>query len=127
MASSIIDSKQRKLLQSVTPPASQPDTASLHDKEAHSALRKSRDIAICIPSDVESNTEDKDDASQEHDSSQSYAIRTSTPDYLDLTATKHGATESEAATAVDTAPALSPAQAGSGNSKQKSEGCRVYQ
>ena len=82
MPSSIIDPEQRKLLQSFTPPASQPDTASLHDKEAHSALGKSRDIAICIPSDVESDTEDKDDASQELDGSQSYATRTSTPDYL---------------------------------------------
>ncbi|KAG4253861.1 hypothetical protein BFJ72_g15016 [Fusarium proliferatum] len=107
----IIDSDQRKLLQSFTPPASQPDTASLHDKEAHSALGKSRDTAICIPSDVDSDTEDEDDASQELDGSQSYATRTSTLDYLDLTATEYGATESEATIGANTASAVSPTQA----------------
>ncbi|RBA11046.1 hypothetical protein FPRO05_14276 [Fusarium proliferatum] len=107
MASSIIDSK---LPQGFTPPASQPDTASLYDKEAYLACGRSRDTAICIPSDVESDTEDEDDASQ-LGGSQSYATRTSTPDYLDLTATEHGATESEAAIGVDTVPAVSPTQA----------------
>ncbi|KAF9769910.1 hypothetical protein IL306_012599, partial [Fusarium sp. DS 682] len=131
MASLIIDSEQRKLLQSFTPPVSQPDTASLHDKEAHSALGRSRDTAICIPSDVESDTEDEDDASQELDDSQSYATRTSTPDYLgkssrlwgstwvkgsdnrrvDLTAAEYGATELEATIGANTASAVSPTQA----------------
>ncbi|KAG7410011.1 hypothetical protein Forpe1208_v011721 [Fusarium oxysporum f. sp. rapae] len=85
--------------------------ASLYYKEAYSALRKSRDTAICIPSDIESDTKDEDDVSQELDSLQSYATRTSTPDYLDLTAADHGATESEATIGVDTAPVVSPAQA----------------
>ncbi|CVL00286.1 uncharacterized protein FMAN_09789 [Fusarium mangiferae] len=131
MTSLIIDSEQRKLLQSFTPPASQPGTASLHEKEAHSALGKSRDTAICILSDVESDTEDEDDASQELDGSQSYATRTSTPDYLgkssglwgscwvkgsdnrrvDLTATEYGATESETTIGANTASAVSPPQA----------------
>ncbi|KAG4278679.1 hypothetical protein FPRO04_13849 [Fusarium proliferatum] len=110
MTSLIIDSEQRKLLQSFTPPASQPSTASSHDKEAHSALGKSRDTAICIPSDVESDTEDEDDASQELDGSQSYATRTSTPDFLDLTATEYGAIESEATIGANTASAVSPTQ-----------------
>ncbi|KAL9564483.1 hypothetical protein ACKAV7_010935 [Fusarium commune] len=85
--------------------------ASLYYKEAYSALRKSRDTAICITSDIESDTKDEDDVSQELDSLQSYATRTSTPDYLDLTAADHGATESEATIGVDTAPVVSPAQA----------------
>ncbi|KAF9775591.1 hypothetical protein IL306_006290 [Fusarium sp. DS 682] len=107
MASSIIDSE---LLQRFTPPASQPDTASLHNKEAYLACGRSRDTAICIPSDVESGTEDEDDASQ-LGGSQSYATRTSPPDYLEPTATEHGATESEAAIGVDTVSAVSPTQA----------------
>lgn len=82
MASATFDSEQQKLWQSLTPPASQPDTASLHDKEALSALGKSRDTAICILSDVEPDTEGKDDESRELNSSHSYATRTSTPDYL---------------------------------------------
>ncbi|KAF5697999.1 hypothetical protein FMUND_15228 [Fusarium mundagurra] len=110
MTSLIIDSEQRKLLQSFTPPASQPDTASLHDKEAHSALGKSRDTAICIPSDVESDTEDEDDARQELDGSQSSTALTSTVDYLDLTVTEYGATESEATIGANTASAVSPTQ-----------------
>lgn len=82
MASATFDSEQQKLWQSLTPPASQPDTASLHDKEALSALGKSRDTAICILSNVEPDTEGKDDESRELNSSHSYATRTSTPDYL---------------------------------------------
>ncbi|KAF4951693.1 hypothetical protein FGADI_7287 [Fusarium gaditjirri] len=110
MTSLIINSEQRKLLQSFTPPASQPDTASLHDKEAHSALGKSRDTAICIPSDVESDTEDEDDARQELDGSQSFTALTSTVDYLDLTLTEHGATESEPTIGANTASAVSATQ-----------------
>ncbi|EXL39854.1 hypothetical protein FOCG_17564 [Fusarium oxysporum f. sp. radicis-lycopersici 26381] len=52
MTSLVIDPEQRKLLHSFTPPASQPGTTSLQDKEAHSAPGKSRDTAICIPSDA---------------------------------------------------------------------------
>ncbi|KAJ4176560.1 hypothetical protein NW767_015408 [Fusarium falciforme] len=111
MASAAFDSEQQKLWQSLTPPASQPDTASLHDKEALSALGKSRDTAICILSDVEPDTEGKDDESRKLNSSHSYATRTSTPDYLDLTGTEHCATESEAAIGVVTAPTVSPASA----------------
>ncbi|RKK68440.1 hypothetical protein BFJ69_g13598 [Fusarium oxysporum] len=111
MASANFDSEQRKLCQSLTPPASQPDTTSLHDKKALSALGKSRDTAICIPSDVDSDTEDENDESQELDSSQSYATRASFPDYLDLTTAKFCATESEAAIGVVTASTGSPAQA----------------
>ncbi|CZR43874.1 uncharacterized protein FPRO_13682 [Fusarium proliferatum ET1] len=110
MTSLIIDSEQRKLLQSFTPPASQPGTASLHDKEAHSALGKSRDTAICIPSDVESDTEDEDDASQELDGSPPFTALTSTVDYLDLTVTEYGATESEATISANIASAVSPTQ-----------------
>ncbi|KAF5530712.1 hypothetical protein FMEXI_13384 [Fusarium mexicanum] len=110
MTSLIIDSEQRELLQSFTPPASQPDAASLHDKEAHSALGKSRDTAICIPSDVESDTEDEDDTSQELDGSQPYATRISTVDYLDLTVTEYGAIESEATIGAKTTSAISPTE-----------------
>ncbi|KAF9774567.1 hypothetical protein IL306_007413 [Fusarium sp. DS 682] len=129
MTSLIIDSEQQKLLQSFTP-ASQPDTASLHDKEA-SALGKSRDTAICIPSDVESDTEDDDNANQGLDGSKSCATRTSTLDYLgkslrlwgsswekgsnnrcaDLTITEYGAAGSEATIGANTASAVSPTQA----------------
>ncbi|KAF5249037.1 hypothetical protein FANTH_5630 [Fusarium anthophilum] len=111
MTSLIIGSEQRKLLQSFTRPASQPDTASLHDKEAHSALGKSRDTAICIPSDIESDTEDEDYASQELDGSQPYATHTSIMDYLDLTVTEYGATESETTIGANTASTGSPTQA----------------
>ncbi|EXA31368.1 hypothetical protein FOVG_17340 [Fusarium oxysporum f. sp. pisi HDV247] len=107
MASSIIDSE---LLQRFTPPASQSDTACLYNKEAYLACGRSRDTAICIPSDVESDTEDEDDASQ-LGGSQSYATRTRPPDYLDLTATEHGAPESEAAIGVDIVSSVSPTQA----------------
>ncbi|KAG4257588.1 hypothetical protein FPRO03_13850 [Fusarium proliferatum] len=110
MASLIIDSEQRKLLQSFTPSASQPDTASLHDKEAHLALGKSRDTAICILSDVESDTEDEDDASKELDGSPSFTALTSTVDYLDLTVTEYGATESETTIGANTASTGSPTQ-----------------
>ncbi|EXK77579.1 hypothetical protein FOQG_17726 [Fusarium oxysporum f. sp. raphani 54005] len=85
--------------------------ASLHDKDEHSVLRKSRDTAICVPSDVEYNTEGEDDASQELDGLQSYATHTSTPDYLDLTATEYGAIESDATIGAKTASAVSPTQA----------------
>ncbi|CVL07329.1 uncharacterized protein FMAN_15395 [Fusarium mangiferae] len=111
MTSLIIHSEQRRLLQSFTSPASQPDTASLHDKEAHSAPGKSKDTAICIPSDVESDTEDEDDTSQELDGSQSFTAPTSTVDYLDLTATEYGATESETTIGVNTASTGSPTRA----------------
>ncbi|KAM5527231.1 hypothetical protein FOXYSP1_20500 [Fusarium oxysporum f. sp. phaseoli] len=111
MASLIVDFEQRNLLQGFTPPASHLDKASLYDKEAHLAYGRSRDTAIYIPSDVESDTEDEDDVSQ-LDSSQSSVARTSAPDYLDLTTTEHGAIESEAAVVgVDTASAVSSTQA----------------
>ncbi|RBA11814.1 hypothetical protein FPRO05_14202 [Fusarium proliferatum] len=110
MASTSFDSEQRKLCQSLTPPASQPDTVSLQ-KEALSAIGKSSDTAICIPSDVESDTEDENDESQELNNLQSCAARASTPDYLDLTGIEQGATESEAAIGVVTAPTVSPTQA----------------
>ncbi|CVK88180.1 uncharacterized protein FMAN_16008 [Fusarium mangiferae] len=100
MTSLIIDSEQRKPLQSFTPPASQPDTA----------LGKSRDTAIYIPSDVESDTEDEDDASQELDGSPPFTALTSTVDYLDLTVTEYGATESEATISANIASAVSPTQ-----------------
>ncbi|WAO96062.1 Hypothetical protein NCS54_01372300 [Fusarium falciforme] len=111
MASATFNSEQLKLRQSLTPPASQPDAISLLKKKALSALGKSSDTAICIPSDVESDTENENDEDRELNSLQSYATRASTPDYLDLTGTEHGATESEAAIGVVTAPTVSPAQA----------------
>ncbi|KAF4446552.1 hypothetical protein F53441_9826 [Fusarium austroafricanum] len=109
MASATFDSEQRKLRQNLTPPASQPDTVSL--QEALLAIGKSSDIAICIPSDVESDTEDENDKGRELNNLQPYATRVSTPDYLDLTGTEHGATESEAAISVVIAPIVPPAQA----------------
>ncbi|KAJ3469702.1 hypothetical protein MRS44_003767 [Fusarium solani] len=111
MASATFDSEQRKLRQSLTPPASQPDTVSLQKKKALSAPGKSSDTAICIPSDVESDTEDENDDSRELNNLQSCATRASTPDYLDLTGTEHGATELEVAIGVVTAPIVSLAQA----------------
>ncbi|KAH7201176.1 hypothetical protein DER44DRAFT_638529, partial [Fusarium oxysporum] len=111
MASSTIGFEQRKLQHGFTPSASQPDTASLYDKEAHLARGSSWDTAIDIPSDVESDTEDEDDASQ-LDSSPSDATRISTPDYLDLTIIEQDATESEAAViGVDIVSAVSSTQA----------------
>ncbi|KAI8648844.1 Myb-like domain-containing protein [Fusarium sp. Ph1] len=110
MASATFDSEQRKLRQSLTLPASQPETVSLQ-KKALSAIGKSSDTAICIPSDFESDTEDENDEGRELNSLQSCATRASTPDYLDLTGIEHGATESEAAIGVVTAPTLSPAPA----------------
>ncbi|RTE69012.1 hypothetical protein BHE90_016609 [Fusarium euwallaceae] len=110
MASATLDSEQRKLPQSLTPPASQPDTVSLQ-KKALSALGKSSDTAICIPSDVESDTEDENDESRELSNLHSCATRASTPDYLDLTGIEHGATEPEAITGVVTAPTVFLAQA----------------
>ncbi|RSL47921.1 hypothetical protein CEP54_013181 [Fusarium duplospermum] len=112
MASASFDSEQRKLCQSQTPSASQPDTASLY-KQALSTLGESSDTAICIPSDVESDTEDEDEDedSGELNSSQSYATRASTIDYLDLTGTEYGPIEPEAITGVVTAPTVSLAQA----------------
>ncbi|KAJ4131380.1 hypothetical protein NW754_007756 [Fusarium falciforme] len=109
MASASFDSEQRKLCQSLTPPASQPDTVSL--QKALSALGKSSDAAICIPSDVESDTEDENDERRELNDLQSCATHASTPDYLDLTGIEYGATESEVATCVVTAPTVSSAQA----------------
>ncbi|KAL6352387.1 hypothetical protein LRP88_14154 [Fusarium phalaenopsidis] len=85
MASATFDSEQRKLRQSLTPPASQPDMVSLQ-KKALSALGKSSDTAICIPSDVESDTEDENDDSRELNNSHSCAARAGTPDYLALKA-----------------------------------------
>ncbi|KAI8669809.1 hypothetical protein NCS57_00797100 [Fusarium keratoplasticum] len=114
MATASFDYEQRKLCQSLIPPASQPDTVSLLKKKALSALGKSGDTAICIPSDVESDTEDEDNKSRELNILQSYVIRASTPDYLDLTGTKHGITKPEAATGAETATAVSPAQAEAG-------------
>ncbi|KAF4452119.1 hypothetical protein F53441_4984 [Fusarium austroafricanum] len=96
MASSTIDLEQWKLLQNFALPTSRPAITSLYDKEAHLAHGRSKNTAIYIPSDVESDTDDEGDASQ-LDSSQSYETRTSTPDYLDLTTTENGVTESEAA------------------------------
>lgn len=87
MASTTFDSEQRKLCQSLTPPPSQPDTVSLPKKKVLSALGKTSDAAICIPSDVESDTEDEDDESRELNSLQSYARRASTPDYLGRSST----------------------------------------
>ncbi|KAI8680881.1 hypothetical protein NCS56_00494500 [Fusarium sp. Ph1] len=84
MASATFDSEQRKLRQSLTPPASQLDT---------------------------SDTEDENDDSRELNNLRSYAIRASTPDYLDLTGIEYGATELEAAIGVVTAPIVSLAQA----------------
>ncbi|TXC09224.1 hypothetical protein FocTR4_00006122 [Fusarium oxysporum f. sp. cubense] len=110
MASATFDSEQRKVRQSLTPPASQPDIVSLQ-KKALLAIGKSSDTAICIPSDVESDTEDENDESRELNNLQSYATRASTPNYLDLTGTEHGATEPEAAIGVVIAPIVSPAQA----------------
>ncbi|EEU33810.1 uncharacterized protein NECHADRAFT_89122 [Fusarium vanettenii 77-13-4] len=110
MASATFDSEQRKLPQSLTPPASQPDTVSLQ-KKALSALGKSSDTAICIPSDVESDTEDENDESRELRNLHSCATRASTPDYLDLTGIEYGATEPEAITGVVTAPTVFLAQA----------------
>ncbi|KAI1463210.1 uncharacterized protein F4812DRAFT_463903 [Daldinia caldariorum] len=111
MASASFDSEQRKLCQSLTPPASQPDMVSLLRKKALSAIGKSSDTAICIPSDVESDTEDENDESRELNNLQSCAARASIPDYLDLTGIEQGATESEAAIGVVTAPTVPPAQA----------------
>ncbi|KAG5801808.1 hypothetical protein H9Q74_006292 [Fusarium xylarioides] len=95
MVSPTIDLEQWKLLQNFALPTSQPAMASLYDKESYLAHGRSKDTAIFIPSDVESDTDDEGDASQ-LDSSQSYDTRTSTPDYLDLTTIENGATESEA-------------------------------
>lgn len=86
MASATFDSEQRKLRQSFTPPDSQPDRVSLQ-KKALSALGKSNDTAICIPSDVESDTEDENDESRELNNLQSCATRASTPDYLGKSST----------------------------------------
>lgn len=86
MASATFDSEQRKLRQSLTPPASQPDTVSLQRK-ALSAIGKSSDTAICIPSDVESDTEDENDQSRELSNLQSCATRASTLDYLGRSST----------------------------------------
>jgi hypothetical protein len=87
MASASFDSEQRKLCQSLTPPASQPDTVSLLRKKALSAIGKSSDTAICIPCDVESDTEDENDESRELNNLQSCAARASTPDYLGRSST----------------------------------------
>ena len=87
MASTTFDSEQRKLCQSLTPPASQPDTVSLLKKKALSTIGKSSDTAICIPSDVESDTEDEDEDSRELNSLQSCAARASTLDYLGRSST----------------------------------------
>ncbi|RMJ03716.1 hypothetical protein CDV36_014757 [Fusarium kuroshium] len=110
MASANFDSEQRTLCRSSTPPASQPDTASLH-KQTLSTLGESSDTAICIPSDVESDTEDEDEDRRELINLQSCATRASTIDYLDLTGTEYGPTEPEAITGVVTAPTVSLAQA----------------
>ncbi|RMD39520.1 hypothetical protein DV735_g5614, partial [Chaetothyriales sp. CBS 134920] len=109
MASATFDSEQRKLRQSLTPPVFQPDTVSLR-KKALSALGKSSDTAICIPSDVESDTEDEDDESRELSNLHSCTTRASTPDYLDLTGIEYGATKPEAITSVVTAPTVFLAQ-----------------
>ncbi|KAG5764306.1 hypothetical protein H9Q72_007596 [Fusarium xylarioides] len=102
MAMSIIDFEQRKLLRGFASPTSQLDTASLHNKEARLACGRSRDTAIWIFSDVESDTEDEDDASQPY-SAQPYTIH--------LTTTEHSATESGAAvTGEDTASPVSSTQ-----------------
>ncbi|KAG5802609.1 hypothetical protein H9Q74_012919 [Fusarium xylarioides] len=91
MAMSIIDFEQRKLLRGFASPTSQLDTASLHNKEARLACGRSRDTAIWIFSNVESDTEDEDDAN--------------------LTTTEHSATESGAAvTGEDTASPVSSTQ-----------------
>ncbi|KAI8711233.1 Myb-like domain-containing protein [Fusarium sp. LHS14.1] len=109
MASPSSDSEQWKLCQSLTPPASQPDRVSLQ-KKALSALGKSSDAAICIPSDVESDTEDENDESQEPGNLRSCETRASTPDYLDLTGIEYCATEPEAITGIVTAPTVLIAQ-----------------
>ncbi|KAF5528869.1 hypothetical protein FMEXI_14492, partial [Fusarium mexicanum] len=110
MSSLIVDFEQRKLLRDFASPASQLDTASLYDKKARLACGRSRDTAIWILSDVESDTEDEDDASQP-DSAQPYTMPTSTVDYLDLTTTEHSAAESGAAViGEDTASPISSAQ-----------------
>ncbi|RMI94556.1 hypothetical protein CDV36_016464, partial [Fusarium kuroshium] len=111
MVSATFESEQRKLCQSLTPPASQPDIVSLQQKKTLSALGKSSDTAICIPSDVESDTEDEDGESRELNSLQSCATRASTPDYLDLAGMEHGPIEPEAIIGVVTAPTVSRAQA----------------
>ncbi|KAF5597257.1 AC9 transposase [Fusarium pseudocircinatum] len=63
MVSPTIDLEQWKLLQNFALPTSHPAMASLYDKEAHLAHGRSKDTAIYISSDVESDTDDEDDAS----------------------------------------------------------------
>lgn len=72
MASFIIEPEGQKAFQSFLPSPSQLRL---------SALGESRDTAICIPSDIDSDTEDEDNASQELDGSRSYG-HDSTIDFL---------------------------------------------
>jgi hypothetical protein len=72
MASFIIESEEQKAFQGFLPSPSQLRI---------SALGGSRDTAICIPSDIGSDTEDEDNASQELDGSRSYG-HDSTMDFL---------------------------------------------
>ncbi|KAL7763947.1 hypothetical protein ACKLNR_005092 [Fusarium oxysporum f. sp. zingiberi] len=86
MASFVTESEEKKLFQSFLPSPSQLRL---------SVLGKSRDTAICIPSDIDSDTENEDNASQEPDGSQS-SRHDSIIDFLDLTAVEYGAIESGA-------------------------------
>ncbi|PCD23151.1 hypothetical protein AU210_014674 [Fusarium oxysporum f. sp. radicis-cucumerinum] len=108
------DAGQQTLLQSFASPASRAVAVSLSDKEAVlSADGKSKDDAIWIASDEDSDTEDEgDDEGQDLDDSQSCTTpTTSIADHLDSTGAKHSPTESEASIGIDTTPAVSPARA----------------
>ncbi|EXL40048.1 hypothetical protein FOCG_17331 [Fusarium oxysporum f. sp. radicis-lycopersici 26381] len=107
MTSFVINSEQPKLLHSFTPPASQPGTTSLHDKEAHSVPGKSKETAIHIPPDAE----DEDDASHEFHGSQSNVTDTTVWDFLDLTVAEYGVTEPDVTIGANTASVVSPTQA----------------
>ncbi|KAF5696805.1 hypothetical protein FGLOB1_13237 [Fusarium globosum] len=109
MTSFVNEPEEQKLSPSSLPSPSQLRMIPLHNTEADSALGTSRDTAICILSDIDSDTEDEDNASQQLNGSRPYGLE-STPDFLDLTAIEYGVTESGATVGARTAKAVSPAQ-----------------
>ncbi|KAF5669924.1 hypothetical protein FDENT_11390 [Fusarium denticulatum] len=109
MASFLNEPEEQKLSPSSLPSPSQLRLISLHNTEADSALGTSRDTAICILSDIDSDTEDEDNASQQLNGSRPYGLQ-STPDFLDLTAIEYGVTESGVTVGARTTTAVSPTQ-----------------
>ncbi|CAG7565371.1 unnamed protein product [Fusarium equiseti] len=98
------------LLQSFPPPTSRKVAESLRDKEAVlPADVKSKGDAIWISSDDDFDTEDEGDAEGHalDDLRSCTTSTTSIADHFDSRSTKHSPIELEAATGVDTTPAVS--------------------